>query len=92
MIEPIPKPSKKPKRNRKSYEYTHAKAQFLEARRNHQGYWMCNLCSRLTDSPELDHIMRVGMGGAPSRLMDARNWQILCHDCHQAKDGGMEVK
>lgn len=91
MIQPIPKPKKPTKRNRGSHEYHTRKAAFLAL---HElwppGWWQCMKCPKQTQEPELDHIQRTGMGGNPELLMDEANWQILCRDCHEDKDGGMK--
>jgi 5-methylcytosine-specific restriction endonuclease McrA len=88
MITPIPKPKKKARINRGSHQYGQAKADYLKAHQTHNGFWRCMSCSKPTDAPELDHIDPTRMGGSPSRLLDQKNWQLLCHDCHERKTNG----
>lgn len=85
MLGPLKKSATGVKRNRSSYEYQQRKRQWLKAHREFNGYYICELCHKWTDSPELDHIDPTRMGGSPSRLMNEDNWQLLCRDCHQSK-------
>lgn len=78
------------KANRKNSAYLKQKAAYLAARELWGGWWQCMGCPKQTQAPEVDHIKRTGMGGNMTRLLDEANWQILCHDCHVKKDGGMK--
>lgn len=78
------------KRNRASAEYRKKKAAWLKSREQWGGWYICEDGGEWTQEPELDHIERTGMGGQPDKLMDENNWQLLCRECHDRKDGGMK--
>lgn len=83
----LSKPEKRRKLNRSSPEYRTRRAAFLARTEMHGGWWICE-CGRWTQEPELDHIIKTGMGGNPDRLLDEKNWALLCRNCHDKKDGG----
>ena len=43
--------------------------------------YTCQVCQRVTQSPELDHIVNVARGGTD----DDHNLQTICSDCHKTK-------
>lgn len=80
-----------PNMNRGEYKYKKIKAEFLKEKEEWGGWYTCNWCDVYTQAPELDHIKNTGMGGSPERLLDKKNFQILCRDCHEAKTNGADI-
>lgn len=56
--------------------------QKIVRKQNWNQYYACEECNFETNSPEVDHIIAIILGGHP---WDYRNLQLLCSECHKKK-------
>lgn len=61
-------------------EWLKYRAKFLKGKRNHEGYYVCELKGEWVKNIEVDHIEKRSV--APHRVLDHTNLRLLCHDCH----------
>jgi len=86
----IPKP--KYKKVSPDWKWKKTREAYLKTVEIENGWYRCSTennhgCGRWVQYPEVDHIIKRSV--RPDLKYDPTNLQVLCHECHVQKDGGM---
>lgn len=71
------------------------KKEFKAKHVQENGWYICDTsqgygCGRWFQYIEVDHVIKRSV--RPDLKYEEGNLQLLCHDCHMKKDGGMNIK
>lgn len=61
-------------------EWLSFRRRYLKGKKNHEGYYVCEIGGEWTKYPEVDHIIKRSL--APHRVLDETNLRVLCSMCH----------